>query len=133
MGAEMIKIDWVAPIVPGLSLAGVDLGTTLEEFKISIGKYCVGSLRGLYEFSGAPPLLLSISESAEKAYFRFEIFDLNLTGWNLQFPGSAKVLSETRALVVAFLEGKVSSVSVWMFDYFDSMGVNRLAYSYQGA
>lgn len=132
MGTEMSRFSWSAPIVPGVTLAGIELGTALEEFKVSLDAFCVDSTKGLYKFPGAPLFLLEIVEKPGRVYFGFSVADLALTGWYLQFPDSKRVLSETRALVVAFSDGKVSNISVWMFDYFDSLGDKKLTYSYQG-
>ncbi|HVI41115.1 MAG TPA: hypothetical protein VM577_10670 [Anaerovoracaceae bacterium] len=132
MGLEMIKVNWFAPVVPGVELAGIELGAAREEFESMLLECCVDPKARVYKFSDTPLLVLDVTESSGKTFFRFDIFDLNLTGWNLQFPGSEKVLSETRALVVGFLNGRVSNISVWMFDYFGSLGDKRLTYSYQG-
>lgn len=132
MGTEMSSFSWHAPIIPGLALAGIELGTALEDFNVSLDAFCVDSTKRLYKFPGAPLFLLDVVETPGRIYFGFSVADLALTGWYIQFPNSKKVLSETRALVVAFSDRKVSSVSVWMFDYFDSLGDKRLTYSYQG-
>jgi hypothetical protein len=132
MGAEMSSFSWYAPIVPGRTVAGIELGAGLEDFKFLLEGFCVDVAKGLYKFPGAPLLLLEIVQKPGGVYFAFSVADLALTGWFLQFPNSKKVMSETRALVVGFLEDKVSSISVWMFDYFDSLGGKKLAYSYQG-
>lgn len=132
MGAEMTRFNWTASIVAGVELAGIELGTTLEGFESSLREFCVDSDNALYKFPEAPLFVLKVSESSGELYFRFDIFDLALTGWSLQFPGSPQMLSETRALVVVFVNGRISNVSVWMFDYFDSLGDKKLTYSYQG-
>lgn len=132
MGAEMSNFSWYAPIVPGRTVAGIELGAALEDFKFLLEGFCVDVAKGLYKFPGAPLLLLEVVEKPGRVYFGFSVADLALTGWYLQFPDSKNVLSETRALVVAFLDDKVSSVSVWMFDYFNSLGDKKLTYSYQG-
>ncbi|MFJ7282255.1 hypothetical protein [Pseudomonas sp. NPDC099000] len=128
----MSSFSWYAPIVPGRTVAGIELGAGLEDFKFLLEGFCVDVAKGLYKFPGAPLLLLEIVQKPGEVYFAFSVADLALTGWFLQFPNSKKVMSETRALVVGFLEDKVSSISVWMFDYFDSLGGKKLAYSYQG-
>jgi hypothetical protein len=128
----MSSISWCASIVPGSTLAGIELGMSLEDFKTSIDAICIDCMKGLYKIPGAPLLLLEITEKPGWVCFEFSVADLSLTGWYLQFPDSQKVLSETRALVVAFSEQKVSSISVWMFDYFESLGDKKNTYSYQG-
>lgn len=128
----MINFSWEAPIIPGLSIAGIELGASLEDFKFLLSSFCLDSEEGLYRLPGAPLLSLKIVEGGGRVYFVFSVAELELTGWFSQFPDSNKILSETRALVVAFLDEKVFNVSVWMFDYFDSLGDQKLANSYQG-
>lgn len=132
MGVEMSTFSWSAPIVPGVALAGIELGTHLEDFKDFLKVFCIDPVGGLYKFPGAPLLLLDVANKSGQVYFKFSVADLALTGWYLQFPDSKRVLSETRALVVGFLDEKVFNISVWMFDYFDSLGDKKLTYSYQG-
>lgn len=128
----MSPVKWNAPIVPGLALAGIELGAELAGFKASLKEFCIDSAGGLYKFPGAPVLFLDVTEQSGRIYFKFSIADLALTGWYLQFPDSKIVLSETRALVVGFSDGKAFNISVWMFDYFDSLGNEKFTYSYQG-
>lgn len=128
----MSNFSWSAPIVPGVTLAGIELGSDLEDFKALIKVYCVDFVSGLYRFPEAPLFLLEVNEQQGRIYFKFTVADVALTGWYSQFPESKLVSSETRALVVGFLDKKVSSVSVWMFDYFDVLADKKLTYSYQG-
>lgn len=56
MASDSFFIDWYAPVVPGVSLAGIPLGVGLTELEAALASYLVEKKNSIYRFIGSPDL-----------------------------------------------------------------------------
>lgn len=107
---ENFSVTWDAPIVPGVSLAGIPLHASAIDLEAVFSRYLIDKSSLLYRFEGAPGLCLSwygLDECGNGGY-SFSIFD-------------DEIVSEFRkgvpALSVLIRNGKVYAVKVYDFSF----------------
>jgi len=122
MGEKVMKnfkdrvISWNAPIVPSISMAGIELGMGASELLDLLSMYAVAGANNLYQFEMSPILQLVKSNSNGDDIYLFNVHDKDLTNWRLYFNTPDHLGANPRALGVAVRDGKVHSVTAWHFE-----------------
>lgn len=109
-------VSWVAPIVPSISLAGIELGMSAGELFSLLSMYVVEDKNDLYQFEMSPILRLVKSNSNEDEIYLFNVYDKELTNWRLYFNTPEHLGANPRALGIVVRDGKVHSVKAWHFE-----------------
>lgn len=122
MGEKVMKnfkckmISWNAPIVPSISMAGIELGMDISELLDLLSMYTVDGVNNLYQFEMSPVLHLVKRNSNGDELYLFNVHDKDLTNWRLYFNTPDHLGANPRALGVVVRDGKVHSVKAWNFE-----------------
>ena len=109
-------LSWVAPIIPSVSLGGIELGINLDELDNLLEGHSIDQAPGLYKFESSPILALRKSISGGDIIYVFNVFDRELTNWRLYFNSPDHAGANPRALGVVIRNGVVHAVKVWDFE-----------------
>ena len=109
-------VSWVAPILPSVSMAGIELGMSTEKLLNLISFYEVDSENKLYKFEMSPILKLVRSNLNGDEIYLFNVYDKELTNWRLYFNRPDHAGANPRALGIVVRNDKVRSVKVWHFE-----------------
>jgi hypothetical protein len=122
MGENVMKnfkgrvISWNAPIVPSISMAGIELGMDDSELLDLLLTYAVGGVNNLYKFEFSPILQLVKSNSGGDEIYLFSVHDKDLTNWRLYFNTPDHLGANPRALGIVVRDRKVRAVKAWHFE-----------------
>lgn len=109
-------ISWAAPIVPSVSMAGIELGQSVDELVDLLSFYAVDVSNNLFKFEMSPVLQLRRSKSGDGEIFLFSVYDRELTNWRLYFDSPDHSGANPRALAIVVHAGEVHSVKAWHFE-----------------
>lgn len=110
------SVSWVAPILPSVSMAGIELGMSIEKLSNLLSFYEIDTKNNLYKFEMSPILKLVRSNSNEDEIYLFSVYDKDLTNWRLYFNRPDHAGVNPRALGIVVRNGKVFSVKAWHFE-----------------
>lgn len=125
-----IAIDWTAPIIPSVSLAGIAIGLSADAIEHNLSRYLMAGSEDLYRFEHSPVLQLKRSQSAADDLFVFSVHDMALTNWRLRYDSPEHPAVNPRALGIIIRNGKVHAVKAWQFEYVEEGQLPTA--SYQG-
>jgi hypothetical protein len=110
MALEVFSVVWDAPIIPGVSLAGIPLHASAVDLEAVLSRYLVDKISLRYRFERGPDLCLrgcSLDESGNGGYV-FSLFDDH-------------IVSESKkgvpALSVLIRDGRVFALKVYDFSF----------------
>lgn len=113
---QSIAIDWRAPIIPSVSLAGIAIGVSADALEHIVSRYLLPGSEDLYRFEHSPVLQLKKSQSGADELFVFKVHDVALTNWRLRFDSPEHPAVNPRALGIVIRNGKVHAVKAWQFE-----------------
>lgn len=113
---QSIAIDWTAPIIPSVSLAGIAIGMSADAFEHNLSRYLLAGSEDLYRFEHSPVLQLKRSQSGADGLFVFSVHDMALTNWRLRFDSPAHPAVNPRALGIIIRDGRIHAVKAWQFE-----------------
>jgi len=114
---DRFSIAWDAPVIPSKELAGIPLGIAIEEFECVLSQYLIDAEKCLYQFDGAPVLVLEKGfDSNGDGGYGFSVYNKKLTNWRLYFSTPDHAGADPRALNVIVRSWKVYAVKAWMFE-----------------
>ncbi|WNW12257.1 hypothetical protein RRX38_14260 [Pseudomonas sp. DTU_2021_1001937_2_SI_NGA_ILE_001] len=110
MPLDSFSIAWDAPIIPGVSLAGIPLHASAFDLETVLSKYLIDKNSLRYRFEGGPDLFLSghgLDERSNGGY-SFSIFDDEIV---------SELKKGVPALSVLIRSGRVYAVKVYDFSF----------------
>lgn len=110
MISEVFFIDWHAPIVPAVSLAGIPLGVHFSELETVLDSYLVDEKNSLYRFVGSPVLKMHKSklDPSGGGGMSFSVFDDSVVN---------KLKRGIPALSVLIRDEKIYAVKIYDFSF----------------
>lgn len=110
MPLDYFSVVWDAPIVPGVSLAGIPLHASAVDLEAVLSRYLIDKASLRYRFEGAPDLRLNECglDGCGKGGFSFSIFDDEIVG---------ELKKGMPALSVLVRGGRVCAVKVYDFSF----------------
>lgn len=111
---QFAAIDWTAPIVPSISLAGIPIGIDAERLETMLSRYRIE--QSVYQFVRSPVLELKKSKSGDDDIYVFSVRDRELTNWRTFYASPDHPGVDPRALGIVVRQGKVHAVKAWQFE-----------------
>lgn len=112
--SQSAAISWTAPIIPSVSLAGIEVGLDIARLEEMLSRYLVDE--NLYQFEQSPLLQLRRSTSGNDRLFVFSVRDTDLTNWRLHFASPDHAGVDPRALGIVIRQDRVHAIKAWQFE-----------------
>ncbi|MDT3723275.1 hypothetical protein [Pseudomonas oryzihabitans] len=116
MSLDNFSISWSALIIPGVSIAGIPLGISVENFISALARYAIDKDGAVYKFCDGPSLVMKCNIGRDgNGGCSFLLKDIDLVNY---------LKRETPALSIGVQDGKIRAIKVYDFSFSGDLASN---------